>query len=68
MRAENLEKISFSSNNIGAEGCLAISRANWPQISVIDLSNNTITKAEIKLKMKIAIIWQRQVGICCKLI
>jgi hypothetical protein len=56
------------SNNIGAVDCLAFLKVNWPKISVIDLSNNTFTKAKIPLEMKVAIIWQMQVGIWSKLI
>jgi hypothetical protein len=48
MRAENLEKISFCDNNIAAKGCLAITKANWTKITLINLSNITFTKAEIK--------------------
>jgi hypothetical protein len=68
MRAKNLQIINFWGSNIGAEGCLYLTKANWPKISVIDLSNNSFTKATIKLETKVVIIWQRQVGIWSKLI
>jgi hypothetical protein len=49
MRAENLIKINFLLDSIGAEDCLALSKANWTKISVIELSNNTFKKVTIKL-------------------
>jgi hypothetical protein len=61
MRAENLQTINFMESNIGADGCLALSKANWSKISSIYLSNNTLTKAEMKLETKVVIIWRIQV-------
>ena len=63
MRAKKLEHIRFDDNNIGPHGCLALTKANWPRISTIDLRNNIITKKIIKLGTKDAIIWRRRTGI-----
>ena len=56
MRAENLENIELYQNNIGPNGLLALIKANWTNISAIDLSNYISTKARIKLETKDAII------------
>ena len=56
MRYENLESIILHNNNIGPDGCLTLTKANWIKISIIELGNDILTKEEIKLKMKDAII------------
>ena len=48
MRAENLEKIELNINNIGPNGCLALTEANWKKISAINLGNYILTKERIK--------------------
>ena len=63
MRAANLERITLSSSNIKATGCLALIRSNWAKISVIDLSNYVLTKTPIKLEIKGAFICRRPTGI-----
>ena len=40
MRAENLTSISFVSNNIGSDGCLALIKANWIKVSIIRFGNH----------------------------
>ena len=44
MRAVNLEKIRLNGNNIEANGCLTLTKANWPKISKINLGNYALTK------------------------
>ena len=39
MRAENLKLIYLRNNNIGPEGCFALTEANWTKISIIDFGN-----------------------------
>jgi len=56
MRAENLENINLCDNNIGSEGCLALTKANWPRISSFALGNKTLTKDKVKLETKDAFI------------
>jgi hypothetical protein len=45
---QNLISIILFDNNIGVEECLVLSKANWPRIKMIDLSNNIFTKETIK--------------------
>jgi hypothetical protein len=68
MRAENLQRIRSCGSDIGADGWLALSKANWHKISVINLGKIIFTKAAIKLEMKVVIILRRWVGIWSKLI
>ena len=39
IRANNLESITLVANNIEVNGCLALTKANWPKISKIDLGD-----------------------------
>ena len=59
MRAKNLESISLERNNMGTNGCLAFTKANWPKISKINLSNYALTKEAIQLETRDAIICRR---------
>ena len=43
MLAENLENIELQRNNIGPNGCLALTKENWSRISIINLRNNILT-------------------------
>ena len=63
MQAEKLESISLGNNNIGPNGCLALSKANWDKISIIMFGDNILIKEIIELKTKDAIIWPRLDGI-----
>ena len=56
MRAEKLRTINLSKNNIGPDGCLALTKANWTKLSTIDLSNYVEIKRIIKLETKDASI------------
>jgi hypothetical protein len=56
MRAENLENIYLCGNEIGEEGCLALAKANWTKISVIDLGENIFIKQAIKSEKKRVLI------------
>ena len=56
MRAENLEKIDLVRSDIGPNGCLALIKANWTNISAINFGNYISTKILIKLETKDAII------------
>ena len=52
MRAANLKRICLDRNNIKANGCLALTKANWPKISVIDLRNYLLTNKGNKIEDK----------------
>ena len=39
MKAKKLKTINLSRNNIGPDGCLALTKANWAKLSIIHLSN-----------------------------
>jgi hypothetical protein len=52
MRAEKLGRIIFTINNIGSDGCLALSKANWRKISSIDLGNCLQKKEQIQLEIQ----------------
>ena len=36
MQAENRERIILVKRNIEPDGCLALTKPNWPKISIID--------------------------------
>jgi len=55
--------IRLYSDDIGPDGCLALTKANWTKISSMNLGNNILTRGIIKSEIKDAIIWSRQTGI-----
>ena len=57
MRAAHLEYISFHLKHIGPGGLLALTKAKWIQISIINLGNYISKKITITLETKNAIIW-----------
>ena len=42
---------------------MAITKADWPEISKIDLGNYVLTKEKITLETKDALIYRRRTGI-----
>jgi len=56
MQAANLKNIRLYTANIGPNGCLALTKANWTKISEIYLGNFVLTKEIIKLEIKDAVI------------
>jgi hypothetical protein len=56
LRAEKLINIDLEGNYFRAEGVSTLIKANWENISNINLSNNFMIKTAIKLETKDAII------------
>ena len=52
MKADQLKYLSLCDNEIGAEGCLHLTKAKWPKLDKLNLSKIGKTKIEIILEMK----------------
>ena len=63
MRADKSKECLLINNRIGADGCFHLTKAKWPRLSSIDLSNNTLTNDGIQLGRKDVVIYPKRTEI-----